>query len=296
MKINLKLLFFIILPLQLLLLSCQKDNNTSPSVNGEAITEFAADELFLQSSFNTIFDDATGVDDITAGEELGIYGSAGAGVFGRSAEIGQTSSTRCFTVTVTPRERGVFPKIVTLDFGAGCQVGGHTRKGKIIFNYSGRLHIPGKQVTTTFENYMVDSFLIEGKHILMNTATAGTNQKSFSIIIENGKVTNENSGRWWTRNSNHTMIQTEGNGSDFFPLDDVFSITGKSSGEKNNKLAWESEITAPVIKKFGCKWLVAGIAEIRVNNTVGILNYGNGECDNTAILAINGASRTLTWR
>jgi hypothetical protein len=276
--------------------SCQKDKTPENATDTAAMESISAEENFLETSFNAVFDDATGIDDATAGEDLGIYGSTGAGVYGREMNSEARTTARCFTVTVFPKEKGVFPKTVTLDFGAGCEAGGHTRKGKIIFTYTGRLNVPGKQVVTTFENYSIDSFSIEGKHTLTNSATAGANQKSFSVKIENGKITNVNNGKWWTRNSDRQFVQTEGNGTDFFPIDDVFSITGNASGANANGKTWVSEITSPLIKKFTCKWLVKGVLSISVNSTVGSLDFGNGDCDNKANLTVNGRSKTITLR
>ena len=297
MKLNYRhYLILLSLSTSLFMVSCQKDKTPGVTEDAATMEAVSADENLLESSFNAVFDDATGIDDATAGEDLGIYGTAGGGVYGREMNDGARTATRCFTVSVTPKERGVFPKTVTLDFGSGCETRGHTRKGKIIFTYTGKLNVPGKQVITTFENYSIDSFSIEGKHILTNTATAGANQKSFSVKIENGKITNVNNGKWWTRNSDRQFVQTEGNGTDFFPVDDVFSITGNASGANSNNKAWVSEITSPLIKKFTCKWLVKGVLEVSVNSTVGTLDFGNGDCDNKAKLTVNGVSKTITLR
>ncbi len=297
MKLNYRnYLLLVSLSSSLFIVSCQKDKNPDSTTDTATMESISADEHMIETSFNAVFDDATGIDDATAGEDLGIYGSAGAGVYGRTADNGARTTARCFTVNVTPKERGVFPKTVTLDFGAGCEAGGHIRKGKIIFTYSGKLNVPGKQVVTTFENYSIDSFSIEGKHTLTNSATAGANQKSFSVKIENGKITNVNNGKWWTRNSDRQFVQTEGNGTDFFPRDDVFSVTGKTSGENSNNKTWSTEITSPLIKKFTCKWLVKGVLEVSVNSTVGTLDFGNGDCDNKANLTVNGRSKTITLR
>lgn len=277
--------------------SCQKDKNPSGKADTELVASATADEQLLESTFNDVYDDATGIDDLTAGEDIGIYGSTGAGVFSRSIpDPSGRTATRCFTVTVTPKEKGVFPKTVTLDFGTGCETRNHIRKGKISFTYTGRLHVPGNQVITSFENYSIDSFSVEGKHTLTNSATAGANQKSFSVKVENARVTNTLSGKWWTWNSERHFKQTEGNGTDFYPFDDVLSIEGGSNGSTSAGRNWVSEITNPLVKKFTCRWLVSGVIEVSVNNTVGTLDFGNGTCDNKANLTVNGASRTLTLR
>lgn len=282
----------------LLFSSCQKDKSDSNPNDAKAVAAASSDEQMLEANFNAVFDDAAGIDDLTAGEDIGIYGSTGSGIFSKSIDAGAAArtTTRCFTVTVTPKEKGVFPKTVTLDFGSGCDAGGHTRRGKINFTYSGRLHVPGNQVVTSFENYSIDSFSIEGKHTLTNNASSGANQKSFSTKVENAKITNTQSGKWWTWNSERVFTQTEGNGTVFFPWDDVYTLDGQSAGSTSLGVNWTSQITNPLTKKMTCHWLVSGKVEIRVNNTVGSLDFGNGDCDNEANLTVNGDSKTITLR
>ncbi len=286
----------------LLMVSCQKDKSTiDVTTDIESLVTASSDELTQESTFNEVFDDVTGIDDATAGEDLGIYGTAGDGIFigqasGGGSDLINEPSTRCFTVTVTPRERGVFPKTVTIDFGSGCEVRGHLRKGKIITVYTGRLHVPGSKAVTSFDNFSIDSFKIEGKHTVQNTTSPGSNQRSFTATVENARITNVNNGNWCAWNSKRIMTQVEGNGTPFFPKDDIFSITGTRSGECSNGKSRTSEIMEPLLKKFACKWIVKGVVKISLNNTVGLLDFGDGTCDNKATLTVDGVSRAISLR
>ncbi len=280
--------------------SCKKEKNpSSGNTNTEAVAAASEDDAVLESTFNEAFDDASGIDDASAGEDIGLYGSGGFGIFSQVNPVGtgdvvNSPQGRCFTVTVEPMARGVFPKTVTIDFGTGCEVRGHLRKGKIIITYSGKLHIPGSKAVTTFDNYYLDSFKIEGKHTLENTSS--NNQRSFTVTIEEGKVTNVNSGKWCKWNSTRNITQIEGNGTPFWPLDDIFRITGSTRGECSDGKSWTAETTEPLIKKFTCRWIVKGIIKITVNNTTGELNYGDGTCDNKATVTINGEVRVIRLR
>jgi hypothetical protein len=57
-----------------------------------------------------------------------------------------------------------------------------------------------------------------------------------------------------------------------------------------------AEVTSPLVKAFTCRWISKGTVKIRVNDTVGLLDYGNGDCDNEATLTVNGTSRTIKLR
>jgi hypothetical protein len=280
--------------------SCKKESSQSGNnaLATEQVMEAGANEVVLQATFDDVFDNAAGIDGVSAGEDLGIYGNTGFGIFpGQASGINtEQTTTRCFTVTVTPKDRGVFPKTVVIDFGTGCEAREHFRKGKIITVYSGPLFIPGNSAVTTFEGFQIDSFLVEGKHTILNSTEQGGNQRSFTRTVENAKLTNINSNFWRSWSGISVMKQLEGNGSPLFPLDDVYQFTGNKKGEASNGRTWTSTIVIPLIKAFTCRWISKGSMEISVNGTVGVLDFGNGDCDNTATVTINGVSREITLR
>ena len=54
---------------------------------------------------------------------------------------------------------------------------------------------------------------------------------------------------------------------------------------------FERVITAPLVKNDGCKFIVSGTIEFRVNGeVVVIVDFGDGECDNIATKTINGVT------
>jgi hypothetical protein len=279
--------------------SCQKNAVGNAATDTQSVVNVSADESTSDNVFNEVFDNVAGIDNATAGDSLGLYGTDGSGVFGAVAfnsagELTNQATSRCFTVTVTPQEKGVFPKTVTIDFGTGCEKGGHLRQGKIITVYSGRLSVPGNQAVTTFDGYKIDSFAIEGKHTLANISDVGGNQRSFHIVVENAKVTNTANGRWRSWSADRTRTQVEGNGTPFWPLDDVFSITGTRSGANSQGKTWSGQTVEPLIRKFTCPWLVKGTVKLTVNGTDGVLDYGDGTCDDQATITVNGVSKTIT--
>jgi hypothetical protein len=86
-------------------------------------------------------------------------------------------------------------------------------------------------------------------------------------------------------------------------LDDIYKIEGGAHGKVKRSdllIAWNSEITDPLIKKFSCHWLVKGVIRVaRLNLTtsspwVATINYGNGDCDNKAVATFNGVPHNIT--
>jgi hypothetical protein len=277
---------------------CQKSMNepTEPVINAAdstAVSISAENEAEADNIFDGVFDNVIGVN-----EECGI--GTGIGVFGKKFINGKEDSTsgKCFTVTISPNIKDSFPKTVTIDFGAGCQgPDGHIRKGKIVTVYTGPLSIPGKKSSTTFVDFFIDGVQVKGTFYVQNSSTS--NQRSFTTELVGGKLIYSTT-HYTEYAFNKTVLQTEGNGSPNYPLDDVYKITGKSRAtliynNTNNK--WTAEISEPIIKKYTCKWIGKGIVTVTYNGLVVTkLNYGNGDCDNKATLTINGQTVNITLK
>lgn len=290
----------------LLITACQK-NSGNPD-NGNNVDQ---DAVTLQASSSAddqaenIYNDAF-VNAMGANEEVGL--GAGIGVFLKAGSSNNTTSfapgnppgdgsatpPTCVTVSISPESGGSFPKTVTIDFGTGCAgKDGHTRRGKIIAVYTGRMRNAGSKATITFDGFYFDSLKVEGTVVAENKSTA--NGFVFSVTVANGTVT-DNAGNYIQVNRTHTWTQTGGNGTSI-PSDDVYNITGNSTGTASNgsiNIQWATEITTPVVRKFTCRWRVSGQVTITHSTKTAVLDYGNGDCDNTATLTYNGKTTNIT--
>ena len=278
--------------------SCQKENsltpltesNTSNAVEDANTVAATTEEAQTEAQFDDVFNITASMNSSQVGEDIGV----GSNVSGLE-ELGSTApptQPRCFTVTVVPNIPGVFPKTVTIDFGNGC-LGrdGKYRKGKIVSIYTNPMVVPGAKVSTTFLNYFVDSFGIEGTHITENTSI--NNMQGWKITVIDGKITNTNNNRWRKWNSTKNVLQIEGNGTPHFPLDDVYKITGNARGSNSAGDTWASLVMEPLIKKFTCPWIVKGTVKLLRDGREALLDYGNGDCDNLAIIYINGVPHII---
>ena len=97
------------------------------------------------------------------------------------------SVSRCFTVSAVPKIPHVFPKVVTVDFGATCRgKDGKLRKGKIVTIYTGAMLISGNTASVSFVDYYVDSFKIEGTDRIENTSASNT--RAWTVKLLMGKL------------------------------------------------------------------------------------------------------------
>jgi hypothetical protein len=271
--------------------SCKKDNNTNDTDNPDpqSSIEAAQNDNEAEQQFDDVFNISMGVQSSDAGEDIGL--GTGANIVYRNSDAERVASPpdRCFTVTVDPKGPNTFPKTVTLDFGSGCTgKDGKTRSGKIITVFSGPMRTAGSKATTTFDNYNVDSFTVSGTQVIENTSTS--NKMAWTVTVNDGKVTNTQSGRWVEWDAVHEHMQTEGNGTPLDPLDNVYQITGHSAGSNSNNNSWTTEITQPLTRRFICPWREKGQITLtwKSNPITAVLDYGDGSCDNKATLIIKG--------
>ena len=291
----------------LMIASCTKENSQNGSAEQqeeEASLTSSESDAEAEMVFNGIFDDAIGVNNDV--------GMAGTGIFGRrftSTNIADAERVdACFTVTTSHLSTSsVFPVKVVIDFGTTGCVGldGHVRRGKIINEYTSRLLYPGAIATTTFDGFYIDSIKVEGTHKITNTSPLTTQPLSRQFTVEVDARLSKTNGNYTEWKSQKTIKQIEGLLTIDFPKDDIFQIEGKAYGKAKRGsilVAWEAGTIEPLIKKFSCRWIVKGkvktaLASNTVNSRwVATLDFGAGDCDNKAIITINGVAHNITLR
>lgn len=188
---------------------------------------------------------------------------------------------------------------ITIDFGSGCQgFDGKTRKGKVLVSYTGRYRDPGTVISIHFDGYSVNGNLVENCSVktITNIAHSGANPKrnvsvSGRIMLANGKGIVV-----WTANRMREFIA--GYNTPQWS-DDIYSTTGNSSGITATNKSFTANITSPLRKDFSCaagrRGYTAGVIDINIGGKLRILDFGNGSCDNTFFLTINGRTYSITF-
>ncbi|MEO5889286.1 MAG: hypothetical protein ABIQ31_03490 [Ferruginibacter sp.] len=192
----------------------------------------------------------------------------------------------CASVNVTPLMG--FPKTILIDFGTGCtSQNGITRKGKINIILSDSLRRKGSTAVLTFDGYYVNDFKKEGIITWTNNSTASV--KGWERKVENGKITAP-TGKYWMHNGTKIVVQTAGYETPRNLLDDVFSITGSSTVTNSNNVTLTSEILDALQKKTICENISKGSIKTTGPNHSAVIDFGNGDCDRVATIAIDGGT------
>lgn len=276
----------------LLVTSCKKENNVqSPTVTAEESQTISEENVAADAEFEEVTEIAMTADaDLEIAAEQNETITDGAGLRIR-IDIFRELAFRlgpCTEITVSGE---TFPKTVTINYGDGCLCrDGKFRKGAVILHFTGPLRRPGSVLTVTLRDYFVNRAHIEGIKTITNLSAAGAIK--YSVKIEEGRISWPN-GRGFTYVGTKTVSQISGMETRTI-RDDIYEIQGRNQTVYANGLVVVKNTETPLIKKISCQWLVQGILKIKINDRTLFINYGNGDCDNKAIVSWAGGEREIT--
>ncbi len=250
-----------------LVVACKKENtivNEDSATASSAISTSANDDNLADAVFMDLKEvtDQTGVETTLRGVDSTKY---------PCAKI--TYSVDALLNTLT----------ATIDFGSkNCMCyDGKNRRGKIQVKITGNKNLVGSNVVYTVVDYFVNDNGVSGTKTL-----TVVNDHSFRIVVVNGKVTKANGGII-TWNTDRTRTMTAGFGSKENPLDDVFEVSGTTSGINAAGNAYKFTTLTPLVKARACQWITAGKLKIeRAGKLDAVVDYGDGTCDSLATITV----------
>lgn len=191
-------------------------------------------------------------------------------------------------------DTNVMPHTMLIAYGTVNCTGddGRTRRGNILVTFTGRYRATGTVITITPQDYYVDDNKIQGIRTVTNLGPDAEGHLKFSVS-GNGTVTAPDNS--WTSSHTYDRVRTWIAGEHTpTPWDDVYLITGTGSGVNRNGRAYALTITQPLRVDVGCWQPVSGRVEIiPEGRPTRYVDYGNGECDGTYTVTVNGVTTTI---
>lgn len=186
----------------------------------------------------------------------------------------------------------VYDGTITVDFGDGssCADSASQRMGKITdkFRYviSYRDSIPLRATETiTFDGFRKDSTEVDGA--FTNTLAS---DGSRNVDIDNAVITypDGTSAKW----SGQLTYHQNNGGTPFKPVDDTRTLLGNLAGTTREGVNFNSLVTEAITYANQCGLQagipVSGIVDLLVGETRSQVDYGDGTCDNTYTIDVNG--------
>ncbi len=261
--------------------SCEKE---ASDLTDDEIA-IAEDDALAENLFDDIFD-------VALAAELLVDGQIYNGTL-KSSVV----SDSCPNVTVDHPDSTYWPKIITIDYGDGCTgFYEQTRSGKIIIQVTGRYRAEGTSRTITLENYYINGIHIEGTKTVTNDGENENGNICYSVELTGGRITTPDS-IVITRESVRTREWVGGSDTWWNIWDDVYFITGQTTGTNFRGVTYSRTIVTPLEWAVTCRFIKSGSIDIVVSENDPItLDFGNGECDNEAIVSRNGETKTILLR
>ncbi len=194
----------------------------------------------------------------------------------------------CAEVTV---EGDAFPKVVTIVYGDDCLTrGGVQKTGTVIVTLSDSVHLPGATYTVEFvemtignrmhsrtATYTNDGINDNGNQVISFTMSSTIKVRD-SIIVEREAAYS----REWLSGFRTPQIG-----------DDSFLLTGNSSLTVNGDTKFSTLITDPLLYDRACRFILSGTVEITRNDETMYIDFGDGTCDNIAVVTKDGESAEI---
>lgn len=210
------------------------------------------------------------------------------------------SSSACFPgngngtvdcVAVTDTGADVYPRTVTLDYGDACEgPGGNIRSGQISITWSAAPDQTGAQRTVNFIDFAFNGRAITGTRTVTYTGTNDADNPTYSLVVDTDiETANGTLGH----NATQTIVWISGHDTPAC-FDNVFEVSGASVVVRPNGTSVTRTITTPLIVDRPCGYIVSGVIEVTGVWNTRTLNYGDGTCDNIAILTMNGNTYQIT--
>lgn len=171
---------------------------------------------------------------------------------------------------------------------------GKRRKGVITAILNKGFSETGAIANLSFSDYTVDSLRLEGDNIITNSGISASMSQMYEHTIPSATLTfidytGEQPYHW---DSQKTFIYVEGMGTPNDFSDDMFEISGQSSGSDINGGTFSASTGKVLGNYFNCRWIRTGTTILStpgLDITTGYIDYiGEDTCTNLVMYFFNG--------
>ena len=192
----------------------------------------------------------------------------------------------------------------TINFGtSGCTDSrGNVRKGTIVIAWTGgRWFLEGASHTITLTNYSINGVSITGTRTITctsSTATASGFTITWNVAASHNLTWPDNTTA--SREVNKTKVWAHTLTEDTFTISNGPGGAVAAAGTNRHGKVYTMTITTPIVYLRTCAMSnkvflpVSGVKVVTADQRVLTIDFGNGTCDNTFTVTVNGISRTLT--
>jgi hypothetical protein len=257
-------------------MSCSDDNDAVDSED----QQLDYSEVLLESQMDRA---SEAMDDIA----LDVYETQETSESNRS--VANFNLPDCVTITVVLEQNS---REITIDFGDGCEVNGNTLQGQILLTYERNPDAQQVFMTKSLVDFYFNELSINGTKTFLKELSNDNGNPQFTKTL-NITVVWPN-GAEASREGTKVREWIEGAFSGIFS-DNVFEITGNWTANFVNGNTHTYQVLEPLRREVICYYFVSGNVDVERTNFSGVLDYGQGDCDNQATFTFdNGEEVSVT--
>ena len=183
-------------------------------------------------------------------------------------------------------------KIVTIDFGDGCEMpGGRVFKGIIVLEYTLDTDALTRTLNFTFDGFYIDDKAYTGGGTILREWQNDNGNPQSTITMDINILWP--GGEQYHRTSEKVREWIEGVGTPEWG-DNVYLITGNKTTTFPDGTVNSGIVTTPLRRELACNFIVSGVIALTHNGHTGTLDFGEGECDNIAVFtSVDGTTHII---
>jgi hypothetical protein len=195
----------------------------------------------------------------------------------RETPSSKTSFPNCVTVTLVMEQNF---RELTVDFDAGgCEIRGHVYRGQIVITYERDPQAQQVSLGYVLNNYYFDDINVLGSNSILKELSNANGNPQFTHNVDLTVIWPN--GMQASREGQIINEWIEGFDSGVF-TDNVFQYTGYWNATFVNGGSHSYEVILPLRKEVTCYHFVSGSINVERTFYSGVLDYGEGTCDNLA--------------
>lgn len=277
------------------IVACQKTDvvtTTSETTSDLKSTEISLSDMHAEA----IADESQYEADLLSNSEKILRQLAGGhGKFGRYLDLKgglRYQIGHCPDVVIDTADAG-YPITITLNYGDSTVLkNGRVISGTIAIVITGPKKTDGTTRTITYTNFTVDSVVVNGT---VSELFNGDDLLSRKISVSDDLTFAYRDTTVYERIGERVHNWLEGLDTPLDPEDDKIEITGNVTIISSLGDTYTKTIVEPLIRLGSCRYYVQGISQITLNSEViSEINYGDGTCDNEAVLTVSSQDSTIT--
>ena len=291
-----KLIGVIVVVLSVFVISCQKDQDLF--IESELLSEKSAQIVVSEISVDNAMADINfesdffiGAEGMMMGMNGGMNGGMQGGMHGYSMQNWNQGNGLHYMMGQYPQysmhgNQTQYPDSMVMNYGMGTQLNnGRVMSGSMIIHTSEEPNGNGYSREITYGNFSVDSMSIMG---MTQVFITGDHQNGGSHMISGDLIITMPDGTTIHRESEIVREWIAGSETNLNQTDDIMQVTGhviNTVNENGTETVYRKDIIEPLIKSSSCRYFSQGIIELTMSGSIiATLDYGNGECDDIAML------------